>query len=55
MSDWDSLMYDAKLDYNALLDRINDCDPTLCHEDWKETTLDFDMPYIEGIYQNINA
>lgn len=55
MSDWDSLMYDAKLDYNALLDRINDCDPTLCHEDWKETTLDFDMPYIEGIYQNINV
>ena len=55
MSDWDSLMYDAKLDYNALLDRINDCDPTLCHEDWKETTLDFDMPYIEGIYQNVNV
>lgn len=55
MSDWDSLMYDAQLDYNALLDRINDCDPTLCHEDWKETTIDFDMPYIEGIYQNINV
>lgn len=55
MSDWDSLIYDAQLDYNALLDRINDCDPTLCHEDWKETTLDFDMPYIEGIYQNVNV
>jgi hypothetical protein len=55
MSDWYSLTHDAQLDYNELLDRINDCDPTLCNEDWKEATIDFDMPYIEEIYQNINV
>ena len=55
MSDWESLLYDAELDYVALLDRINDCDPTLCNENWKETTIGYDLPYIEGIYQNINV
>ena len=48
-------MYDAQQDYWTLIDRINDRDPTLCNDNWKEVTIDFDMPYIDGVYQNINV
>lgn len=55
MSDWETLLYDAQQDYWTLIDRINDRDPTLCNDNWKEVTIDFDMPYIDGVYQNINV
>ncbi len=55
MSDWETLLYDAHQDYWTLIDRINDRDPTLCNDNWKEVTIDFDMPYIDGVYQNINV
>lgn len=55
MSDHESILGDIQLDVNSLIERINNCDPTLCKEDWREITYGYNLDIIEFVYQHIEV
>lgn len=55
MGDYESRLYDVQLDINSLIERINRCDPSLCNENWRELTFDYNMDILKYVYQNIEV
>ena len=54
MGDYESRMFDIQLEIRGLIDRINKRDPALCNCNWRDLTYDYDLDYINYIFQNIN-
>ncbi len=54
MGDYESRMFDVQLEIWGLLDRINRRDPALCNCNWRDLTYDYDLDYINYLFQNTN-
>lgn len=54
MGDYESRLFDIQLEIGWLIERINKRDPKLCNCNWRDLTYDYDLNYIDYIFQNTN-